>query len=84
MGFKGHWMVFSKTRIKNSEEKPAALRNAKKAACGSCGFCASSLIRKIREFAMQPFEPSDGYLVLRKLMANGLNDFDMCPYFWSH
>jgi hypothetical protein len=22
MGFKGHWMIFSKTRIKNSEEKP--------------------------------------------------------------
>jgi hypothetical protein len=30
MGFKGHWMVFSKTRIKNSEEKPGALRNAQK------------------------------------------------------
>jgi hypothetical protein len=30
-------MVFSKTRIKNSEEKPAALRNAQKphAACAA-------------------------------------------------
>jgi hypothetical protein len=26
MGFKEHWMVLSKTRIKNSEEKPTALR----------------------------------------------------------
>ncbi len=30
MGFKGHSMVFSEIRIENSEEKPAALRNAKK------------------------------------------------------
>jgi hypothetical protein len=30
MGFKGHLDVFSKTRIKNSAEKPAALRNAQK------------------------------------------------------
>jgi hypothetical protein len=37
-----------------------------------------------REFAMQPFEPSDGCLALRKLMANGSNGFDTCPYFWSH
>jgi hypothetical protein len=34
-----------------------------------------------REFAMQPFEPSDGCLVLHKLMANGSNGFDACPYF---
>jgi hypothetical protein len=37
-----------------------------------------------REFAMQPFEPSDGCLALRRLMANGSNGFDTCPYFWSH
>jgi hypothetical protein len=37
-----------------------------------------------REFAMQPFEPSDGCLALRKWMANGSNGFDTCPYFWSH
>jgi hypothetical protein len=30
MGFKGHWMVFSKTRIKNSKENHADLRNAEK------------------------------------------------------
>jgi hypothetical protein len=30
---------------------------------------------------MQPFEPSDGCLALRKLMANGSNGFDSCPYF---
>jgi hypothetical protein len=23
-------------------------------------------------------------LALRKLMANGSNGFDTCPYFWSH
>jgi hypothetical protein len=38
----------------------------------------------IREFAMQPFEPPDGCLALRKLMVNGSNGFDTCPYFWSH
>jgi hypothetical protein len=27
-----------------------------------------------REFVMQPFEPSDGCLALRKSMANGSND----------
>jgi hypothetical protein len=38
MGFKGHWMVFSKTRIKNSEEKPAALRNAQKPRAARAAF----------------------------------------------
>jgi hypothetical protein len=34
---------------------------------GIVRFCFNSL------FAMQPFEPSDGCLALRKLMANGSN-----------
>jgi hypothetical protein len=38
MGFKGHWMVFSKKRIKNSEEKPAALRNAQKPRAARAAF----------------------------------------------
>jgi hypothetical protein len=38
MGFKGHWMVFSKIRIKNSEEKPAALRNAQKPCAARAAF----------------------------------------------
>jgi hypothetical protein len=38
MGFKGHWMVFSKTRIKNSEENHAALRNAQKPRAARAAF----------------------------------------------
>jgi hypothetical protein len=37
--------------------------------------------RIIREFTMQPFKPSDGCLALHKLMANGSNGFNACPYF---
>jgi hypothetical protein len=38
MGFKGHWMVLSKTRIKNSEEKPTVLRNAQKPRAARAAF----------------------------------------------
>jgi hypothetical protein len=42
--------------------------------------CSQNISRN-REFVMQPFKPSDGYLVLHKLMANGSNGFDACLYF---
>jgi hypothetical protein len=45
---------------------------------------AGMVLGRNREFAMQPFEPFDGCLVLHKLMANGSNGFDTCPYFWSY
>jgi hypothetical protein len=41
----------------------------------------NSVLHAIREFAMQPFKPSSGCLALRKLMANGSNSFNTCPYF---
>jgi hypothetical protein len=40
----------------------------------------NSILATVQPF-QEPFEPSDGCLVLRKLMANGSNGFDACPYF---
>jgi hypothetical protein len=37
-------MVYSRKRIKNSKEKPAALRNAQKPHAACAAFCASSLV----------------------------------------
>jgi hypothetical protein len=58
-------MVLRETRTKNSEEKAAALHNAQNAACGSCGFCTSYLIRSspqtrtiglLKQFFIELFE----------------------------
>jgi hypothetical protein len=62
MGFKGHWMAFSKTRIKNRQEKPVALRNAQKpraarAAFAQALYSASSTVPSV----------SPGYLLKLKL-----------------
>jgi hypothetical protein len=43
MGFKGHWMVFSKHELRTAK-KTRGFAQCTKAACGSCGFCASTLI----------------------------------------